>query len=279
MVVWPPPEERRAPNPNARLIVIAAVAAVIIIVVGAVGVALELAAGRSNQATAAALKAKSSPGPVGATTPLTAKTGTSVFSDDFHDPRSGWDTFSNFGIVDYAYSNGSFVITASGDFRYWNPSPYSEPKEQISASVTATLDAHSPSDAGFGIDCVRGSGTGRVRYEFSAYAGARWFVRRTVGESSTSSTHTLAQGSLGSASIAGLTPITLVGVCATAADGVTTRLALFVDGRKLVDLTDRWLESWNQAWLCDLLTVASTTGPVTVTVTHFEERDLSRSGP
>ncbi len=279
MVVWPPPEERRASNPNARLIIIAAVAAVLILVVGAVGVSLELAAERGKQSTAAAVKSTPSPGPVGPTTPVTATTGMSVFSDDFHDPNSGWYTVANSADADYGYANGSYVVTAKGDFYYFQPSPYSEPKPQISASVTATLDVHTPPDAGFGVDCFRGSGSEVVSYEFTADADAHWYVQRAIGETSTAVPTMLAKGSLGSAPAPGVLPVTLVGVCATQSDGVTTRLVLFVDGKKVADLTDTTSVSSNQGWQCDLLTAGSGTRPVTETATHFEERDLSRSGP
>jgi hypothetical protein len=279
MVVWPPPEERGASNPNARLIIIAAVAAVVILVVGAVGVSLVLAAKRSSQSTAAAPSATHSPGPVGPTTQLTATSGTSIFSDDFHDSNSGWDTVANSADADYAYSSGTYVVTAKRDFYYYEPSPYSEPKRQISASVTATLDVHTPPDAGFGVDCFRGAGSALVSYEFTADADANWYVQRAIGDTSTAVPSTLAKGSLGSAPAPGVLPVTLVGVCATASDGVTTRLVLFVDGRKVADLTDAASESSDQGWRCDLLTAGSATRPVTETVTHFEERDLSRSGP
>lgn len=279
MVVWPPPEERRASNPNARLIIIAAVAAVLILVVGAVGVSLVLAAERSNQSTAAAPKGTRSPGPVGPTTPLTATSGRSIFSDEFHDPNSGWDTIANSADADYGYSNGTYVVTAKGDFNYFEPSPYSEPKQQISASVTATLDVHTPPDAGFGVDCFRGEGSALVSYQFTADADAKWYVQRAIGDASTAVPTTLAKGSLGSAPAPGVLPVTLVGVCASQSDGVTTRLVLFVDAKKVADLTDTASESSNQGWQCDLLTTGSSTGPVTETVTHFEERDLSRSGP
>jgi hypothetical protein len=62
------------------------------------------------------------------------------------------------------------------------------------------------------------------------------------------------------------------------ADGLTTRLAFFIDGAKVADLTDTPQPAFSYGWATDLVTAGSDSGPVTVTVTHFEERDLSRSG-
>jgi hypothetical protein len=63
------------------------------------------------------------------------------------------------------------------------------------------------------------------------------------------------------------------------ADGLTTRLVFFIDGSKVADLTDTPQAALSPGWLADLVTAGSDSGPVTVTATHFEERDLSRSGP
>jgi hypothetical protein len=270
---------------NARLVVIAAVAAAILVIVGAVGLGVVLAIVNGAHQRAAAATPKPLPGAparslITPSTPISAETGTVVFTDDFHDSQSGWDIVSGSSDVDYAFAGGAYVAVAKAGFYYFEPSPYSEPKQQLSVRATATLDVHTPPDAGFGADCVRGSGSTQVRYEFTAAADASWYVQRVEGpDSDMNVPTTLKHGSLGSAPAPGVIPVTLVAVCATMADGLTTRLALFVDGAKVADLTDTVQASSHEGWLADLITAGSDSRPVALTVTRFDERDLSRSGP
>lgn len=287
MMMPPPPAgapgAAREPDTNARLVLIAAVAAVIVIVVGVVGVGLVLAAAHRPSPTTAAASPRASPTgparPITTSTPLTATTGTIVFTDDFRDPLSGWDTVHGAADANYEYAGSAFVAVALGSYFYWTPSPYSEPKRQLSVGATATLDLHTPPDAGFGVDCVRGSGSSAIQYLFVADADATWYVMRYVGVvGPTTPAEILKQGSLGSAPAPGVIPVTLVGVCATMGDGLTTRLAFFVDGSKVADFTDAAPASSPDGWLTDLDIAGSDLRAVTVTVTHFEESDLSRSG-
>jgi hypothetical protein len=218
--------------------------------------------------------------PVTRNTPLTAATGAVVFKDDFHDVHSGWDTVSGDPDISYAFVNGAFVAVAKGAFLFYDPSPYSEPQQQLSVGATATLDIHTPPDAGFGVDCTRGAGSVQTTYEFTADADSTWYIARLTGASSvTNFPTTLAQGTIRGKPAPGVIPVTSVGVCATLADGLTTRLVFFIDGSKVADLTDTQPAVSPDGWLADLVTVGSDSGPVTVTVTQFEERDLSRSGP
>jgi hypothetical protein len=218
--------------------------------------------------------------PVTGTTPLTAATGTVVFTDDFHNVHSGWDTTSATSDIKYAFANGAFVSVATGGFWFSEPSPYFEPLQQLSVGATATLDIHTPPDAGFGVDCARGTGSSQTTYQFTAAADSNWYVMKWTGPNSdTNFPTTLKQGTIRGAPAPGVIPVTLVGVCATMADGMTTRLAFFIDGTKVADLTDTALAALSDGWVTDLVTAGSDSGPVTVTSTHFEERDLSRSGP
>jgi hypothetical protein len=209
-----------------------------------------------------------------------AASGNVVFKDDFHDVHSGWDTVSGDPDINYAFVNGAFVVVAKGAFLFYDPSPYSEPQQQLSVGATATLDIHTPPDAGFGVDCTRGTGSAQTTYEFTAEADSSWYVARLTGASSvTNLPITLAQGTISGKPAPGVIPVTSVGVCATLADGLTTRLVFFIDGSKVADLIDTPPAASPDGWLADLVIVGSDTGPVTMTATHFEERDLSRSGP
>jgi hypothetical protein len=213
-------------------------------------------------------------------TPLNAATGTVVFKDDFNNVHSGWDTVSGPSGIKYAFVNGKFVAVATAGFWFSEPSPYIEPLQQVSVGATATLDIHTPPDAGFGVDCARGSGTAQTSYQFTADADSNWYVVKWAGlDSAAAAPITLKQGAIKGAPAPGQIPVTLVGVCATMADGLTTRLAFFIDGAKVADLTDTPQPTLSTGWVADLVTAGSDSGPVTVTITHFEERDLSQSGP
>ena len=218
--------------------------------------------------------------PITRTTPLTAATGTVVFTDDFHDVHSGWDTVSPDPDIKYAFVNGAFVTVATGAFWFSEPSPYFEPLQQLSVGTTATLDLHTPPDAGFGVDCTRGSGSAQTSYQFTAAADSNWYVMRWTGpDSATNFPTVLNQGTISRKPAPGVIPVTLVGVCAIMPDGLTVRLAFFIDGAKVADFSDILPVASSDGWLADLLTVGSDSGPVTVTATHFAERDVSRSGP
>jgi hypothetical protein len=235
---------------------------------------------RGATASPSASSTSSASRPITPTTSLTAATGTVVFTDDFHNVHSGWDTTSATSDIKYSFANGAFVSTATAGFWFFEPSPYFDPLQQLSVGATATLDIHTPPDAGFGVDCSRGSSSAETTYQFTAAADSNWYVvRRTGPRGVTNVPTTLKQGNIKGAPAPGVIPVTLVGVCATMADGVTTRLALFIDGSKVADFTDTAQAALSYGWLTDLVTAGSDSGPVTVTSTHFEERDLSRSGP
>lgn len=250
-------------------------------VVGVGSVAILVVQGNSSlRGSTAGPKATATPASSLATkgTALTAATGKIVFTDDFHDVHTGWDTASGPSGVTYSYVDGKFVAVATEGFWFFEPSPYFQPLQQLSVAATATLDIHTPPDAGFGVDCTRGSGASETTYQFTADADSNWYVTKWTGPSSdTAVPITLKQGTIKGAPAPGQIPVTLVGMCATMADGLTTRLAFFIDGVKVADLTDTPQPSISAGWLADLVISGSDSGPVTVTATRFEERDLSRS--
>jgi hypothetical protein len=270
---------------NARIALIAAVAvAIVLYVVGVGAVVILVVQGSAPLRGAAVGPRASSTTPasrlVTRNTPLTASTGTVVFKDDFHDVYTGWDTVSTTPDIKYSLNNGALVTVATSGFWFSEPSPYLEPAQQLSIGATAKLDIHTPPDAGFGVDCARGSGASQTIYQFTATADSNWSVMKWTGpDSATSVPTTLKEGTVSGKPAPGQIPVTLVGICATLADGVTTRLAFFIDGTKVADLTDTSAVASPNGWLADLVTAGSDSGPVTVTVTHFDERDLSRSGP
>jgi hypothetical protein len=212
--------------------------------------------------------------PVTASTLLTAGRGVVVYTDDFHDPGSGWKVGNSAANGTYAYASNSYVVTVTGAFDYYSPSPYGQPHQQLSVSVTATQSSTTPPDAGFGVDCVRPASTARVRYQFVVIGDGRWFLQRRDASTENTGPTVLKQGL--SPAAAGTVPLTLVGTCATLADGSTTRLALFLNGARVLDTTDSATNLLGSGWFTDLNVVSSPTRAATVTVTRFEVRDVAR---
>jgi hypothetical protein len=262
-------------------VVVAVVGVILVVAIAAaaIGVAAlggSVSRGRSNPSPTT--------GPVTATTALRESRGSVVFTDDFHDPSSGWTTDTLPSGTTFHYSNGHYVIVAHGDLDHHADSPYSNPVNQISSTVTATQSTGAPSGAGFGATCLRGSGAAAgaagagadaVRYEFVVLVGGKWLVSRRDGITSTSAgPTTLKEGS--SVASPGTAALTVTAMCATLGDGQSTRLALYVAGSKVADLTDRPKAGLpTDGWYGGLVVSSSGTGPSTVTVTHFASRDLA----
>ncbi|HEV2036750.1 MAG TPA: hypothetical protein VGU71_21575 [Candidatus Dormibacteraeota bacterium] len=212
-------------------------------------------------------------GPVTASTPLSADRGHVVFTDNFRDSNSGWKKTSVTGAT-YTYANGAYNDTGSGLYVYFASSPYREPHQQLSVSIKANLSPNAPVDAGIGVGCGRGSGSTELRYELIVFVDGSWTVQRRNGvPSDTGAPITLKDGS--SATAAGSTPVTVVGVCATLSDGHTTRIALFIDGTLAVDLTDTATTLADSGWIGSILLAASDAKTTTMTVSRVEERDIA----
>jgi hypothetical protein len=275
---WPPPYPGYAVPPARQashtglIVTVVALVVVFVIVLGVLFVAVGLrgsGAPTGNGSTTPGVAV----GPVTASTPLTAGRGHVVFSDGFGDPHTGWKSTPTTGAT-YNYANGAYTITGSGAFVYFASAPYTEPRQQLSVSITATLASDAPTDAGLGVGCGRGSGAAEIRYELIVFVDGSWVVERRNGApSETTLPLVLKEGA--SATVPVSTPVTIVGVCATLSDGHTTRVALFINGTQGVDLTDTATTLTSTGWVGSILLAASDAKPTTLTVTRFEERDIA----
>ena len=127
--------------------------------------------------------------------------------------------------------------------------------------------------SGFGVACTRGSGESAITYEFLALVGGTWEILLRHGSSSTDpETGLLKQGS--SSASPGSSSVTVEGMCATLADGRTTRLALFINNSVVADITDPTAGSTPAGWFTDFIMRSQAARPSTVTATHFEVRDI-----
>lgn len=210
-------------------------------------------------------------GPLTASAKVTGSSGTVVFSEDFHNPSSGWTTQTLPSGTTFAYTAGGYVIVAKGTLGHFATAPYLKPVQQVAISVTATQSNEAPIGAGYGVSCWRGANTSELRYDFIVTTGGDWQVDRRNG--GVLAKPFLKQGK--SSAALGSTPLAVQGMCATLADLHTTRLVLFAGTLKIADLTDTATAMPDAGWLPDLIVTSVAIRPSTVTATHFEVRDLA----
>ena len=218
-------------------------------------------------------------GGVTATSALTPTGGIKLFSDDFSDPASGWDVES-LDAGSFAYDADGYVISTHTLVHLLALSPYYLSAEQIGLSLTAHESVGAPQTGGFGLLCNRGGDSvSQLRYEFVVNESGRWFIERNQGELPTKaggSAVILKEGTV--LRPLGSQPATMSGVCATLPDGRTTRLALFLDGTMVADITDVAALD-GQGWISGLLSVGGAGVPATTTVSAFSETSLGTDIP
>jgi hypothetical protein len=212
------------------------------------------------------------PGPVSGTTSLSSSRGPVVYADDFGDPASGWPVGSTTSGTTASYSDSGYVVVGKGTFHHVLKAPYSHLLTQVGISATATQSTDAPAKAGFGVNCVRVSGSAMIRYEFLVLTPGVWYLER-FDSTPGSNGRILRQGV--SPAKPGKTPVTLVGMCADLAGGRTTRLALFVNGSRKADYVDYSGRVDLAGWTAGVTTASREPKPSTVTFTHFEEHDLA----
>jgi hypothetical protein len=200
-----------------------------------------------------------------------------VYTDDFHDPNSGWTTATLPSGTRFGYQSDAYVVNAVGDLHHLASSPYTRPVQQLTMTVSASQVVNGQTRAGFGVSCYRGSGTTTLHYEFLVEAGQRWFIERRDGVLSASgSPQVLAEGT--SPAVPGSTPITVSGSCLTQSDGHTTHLAVAVNGRMVGQADDVAGTLSSDGWRADLDVASGGSEPCTATVTLFQERIGSLTG-
>jgi hypothetical protein len=249
------------------LIVAAALASAVIAAVVMVGGALDYL--RSNHTSRPAAAS----GLVTAATRLIAGRGAVVFADDFQDPQSGWNSAVLPSGTRFAYALGGYLVAGKGTLHHFAEAPFRTSLPQLGMSITATQTTGAPAGAGFGVTCWRGVGADRMRYEFVLLAPGTWYIERDGGVDTLTSRGIVLQK--GTAAVGpGASPITIVGMCATL-DGKSTRLALFINGSKMVDEIDTPGGPATGGWLSALDVSSRDAGDSAVTVRQFEDRDLS----
>jgi hypothetical protein len=222
--------------------------------------------------TPASPAASNPPDGVTASSPLILAKGTSVFSDDFTDPNTGWDTGTDADST-YAYTPAGYSMSSHVPAHFLSYAPYDLPAQQVSLSVTAVEAPGADPGSGFGVTCRRGpDSASQLRYEFVVSNSGKWFVERNQGDPSLATEPTiLNQGP--TQLKPGASALTVSGVCATLADGTTTRLALFINGGKVVDMLDATTVD-GPGWLGGILTTNASSDPATAIVSKYTDSTL-----
>lgn len=235
---------------------------------------------QTNQANQPNPTTQPSPAPtsdgVTASSPLSAMSGIEVYSDDFTDSTSGWSTGTDPKGAVFAYAPDGYTVTSTVAAHWLAFAPYDDAAQQVNRNMTAHESASPPDGAGFGLVCTRGpDSTSMVRYEFIVNETNRWFIERNQGTVTMSSTPTILDvGSLPAK--LGTQELEISGVCATLADGQTTRLALFVGSQKVADITD--VSSLDgDGWLGGLISSGDDMKSTT-TIAGYTESDLGNDG-
>jgi hypothetical protein len=210
---------------------------------------------------------------VTATNPLSARQGKLVYLVDFKDPSSGWASATLPSGTTFQYADGGYVIVGRGYLHHFADSPFVLPESQLLIAVTAKQSAGAPAGAGFGVTCWRGDGPARIRYEFILLAPATWYLERDFGTPTADSRGVVLRKGTVRTSL-GHSTIMLTGVCASLPGGAT-RVALFIDGGKVVDLTDSASPQPGSGWLSGIDVSSRNEGVAAVTASLFEERDIS----
>ena len=212
-------------------------------------------------------------GPVMPSTEVAPTRGKVVFSDGFRDSSSGWTAESLPSGTTFKYTADGYVVVARGTLDHFAGAPYATPVPQIAISVTATQSADAPVGAGYGVSCWRGTDATELRYDFKVATAGDWTVDRRDGGVLTKPL-ILKQGT--SSATLGATPTTVQGMCVTMPDQHGIRLLLFAGTQRIADVTDSATTLPDTGWQADLMLTSSAIHDSTVTVTHFEVRDLGR---
>src|ERR1700716_1216905 len=175
-----PPPPLQSPVRPARAssrtgVFIAIVAAVTLLTAAGIAVGVAVV-GMGALKTTAAL-----PRPLTQLTTVAANHGGVVFSDDFHDSRSGWTTETLPSGTNFTYAATGYVIVAKGSLDHYAASPYRRPVQQVAISVTATQSSDAPAGPRHGVSCWRGADASELRYDFIVTTAGDWEVDRRVG--------------------------------------------------------------------------------------------------
>lgn len=211
--------------------------------------------------------------PVTASSPVTAADGTTVFTDTFDDPQSGWLVAADADSSN-AYTSAGYRIRESGDYLVATPTPYEDGTSALSQSVTARLSTSSPFGSSMGLSCGKNfDQADELDYQFSVTNDGGWQIERL--DNATDPHSPLQDLTEGALPQRGSLPLTVTAVCATLADQRTTRLVLFINDVEAADVTDR-SPAGDGLWRGMVLISAPGGGTTAMTVRRYSAARLGQ---
>jgi hypothetical protein len=196
--------------------------------------------------------------------------GSTIFTDDFR--TTGWPTGDlQFGST-ARYTAGLYTITVFGNYHHVVYAPGRNHAQQLAVTVVASQDS-GRAQAGYGVVCTSGNGPSSLTFEFLFHADGSWDIERFGGPAdSMSNWSTLASGPPVLSTPASENRIE--GVCATT--GSQTALDLYVNDRLIAEASAPDGATPSSPWIGGIDVQSDPTNSHSVTLTYFEERDLSR---
>jgi hypothetical protein len=213
-------------------------------------------------------------GRITATSPLTAASGSPFVSDSFTDRSSGWPTGSGKHRT-FGYGKHDYHLTINGSWWEELAAPEDAPVGQLGQSAVLSMDKGASQYAVAGLYCERDyDKADDLMYQFFVDPTGTWSInRRNKANLPSSNPHLLARGQT-----TGVGPkaISFVADCITLADKRTTRLVLFVNGKKAADLTNV-APLADEGWTGGLFGGGDDGSPTIIHMTHYGESTLSTS--
>lgn len=210
-------------------------------------------------------------GQITAHSPLTAANGTPFVSDSLTDSGSGWPTGTSKHRT-FGYGKHGYQLTIDGDWWEELPAPYDRPVGQLGQSAVLSMDKGAGEYAVAGLSCERDyDKPNDLMYEFFVDPTGTWTVNRlNKANLSSSHPHLLARGQT---TEMGPKAMSIVADCITLSDKKTTRLVLFVNGKKVVDLTNV-APFADEGWSGGLFGGGDDGPPTVIHMTHYGESTL-----
>jgi hypothetical protein len=274
------------PRPRRTGLVLGLVAGGLALVLVAVAAVAALrSTGSSSPSAAASSSAPTDPTttPTGTSSPASATPGPAVtsatqgvvaFSDSFASAGSGWTTESLPSGTKFSYAAGGYRVVAKGDLHHFAYAPFDQPIPRVAITAEFDTDARAAGQVGVGVSCDRRVGAESLRYEFLVFPGASWFIEEGQGSLGSGPANNLLK--TGRTSVKPGAHVAVTGSCATAADGRSTELTLFVDGTRVAGLTSTTpVPASTTGWVSDLVVGSLGTAARQVTATSFVVRDTA----
>jgi hypothetical protein len=264
------------PVVSKRVQIVQAAALAVIVLVGSVDAAASSGGGKSPSAT------KPSATPSAVPSPTKPPGAIVLFTDDFHDPGTGWATTKDKDGSSFGYFHGKYVAVLKSHFADEYLYAPGVPTKSLQGDLTAAQTAGFSAGSGFGMVCTQRDERTAASYDFMLIrinaATVHWFIRFRDGLPEKPGKEViLTKGDLHMA--IGPRMIKLRSVCVTRQDNRTTDLTFVVNGHVVGQSHSTYRKALQVgAWRSGIV-VSNAAGSTTVTATHFEMTSVAALTP